>query len=281
MTCKELLEHASKKLEAAGVLQAKEEAAFLLAHILKKPAADIRGGLVVEVSSEQEALFWRYIEKREQRVPFAYITEEVEFLGCTLKVDPRVLVPRQETEILAESVIGQVQKGDGQSKKLWDICTGSGCLGISIAKHCPGLSVTMSDLCEKALSLAKENAVKNAVQANFLHGDLFQPFPAGEYADYIVCNPPYLSEKEYAHVEQEVTYEPKQALLSGASGVEHYQKLFEQLYSRLRPGGMAWLEMGASQAEELKKILAHYPWKKVEVILDWAGLDRFFFLEKE
>ncbi|MGB7978427.1 MAG: peptide chain release factor N(5)-glutamine methyltransferase [Chlamydiales bacterium] len=198
--------------------------------------------------------------------PLEYVLGEVEFLGCRIHLDRRVLIPRPETEILAEMVAKRVESG-----VLWDVCSGSGCLGIALKKARPDLEVVLSDISADALALAEENAKLNGAFVEILQGDLLAPFE-GRRADWIVCNPPYISEAEYWNLDPSVKdFEPKLALVGGAKGTEMYERFKESLSRFLKPGGRVFFEIGASQGGALKKL---FP--EGELGLDWAGHSRFF-----
>jgi release factor glutamine methyltransferase len=221
------------------------------------------------------------IERRGKREPYQYISGAVEFLGCKIAVTTDVLIPRQETEILTDKIIQVLSKEDLDGKTLWDVCCGSGCIGIAIKKRFPKLNVILSDLSEKALLIAKKNALTNEVNVSLLHGDLLTPF-AGQKADFFVCNPPYIAEYEYVTLDPEVKdFEPKQALISGPTGLEFYSRLSAELPHHLQPGAKAWLEMGYQQSKALKSLFLDPQWKKAESEKDWSGKERFFLLEIE
>jgi len=216
-----------------------------------------------------------------KKEPVQYIQGEVEFFDCRFKVTPAVLIPRQETEILVDKIAAILSKQDLVDKVLWDICCGSGCIGISLKKRFPELCVVLSDFSEDALKIAEENATLNTVKVVFKHGDLLQPF-AGERAHFIVCNPPYVTEAEYSELEDEVRlYEPKLALVGGESGLDFYERLARDLPGHLEPASHVWLEIGCKQGDEIRNIFSGTPWKTAHVEQDWSTMDRFFFLENE
>ena len=143
------------------------------------------------------------------------------------------------------------------------------------------MKVILSDLSSKALAIAKENAKKNEVDVEFRQGDLLAPFLA-EKADYITCNPPYIPQKEFNELDKEVkNFEPQLALLGGEKGGEFYERLAEELSNFLHSGSKFYAEIGYNQKEELINLFNKSPWKNQRVESDWAGHDRFFFLEKE
>jgi release factor glutamine methyltransferase len=210
-----------------------------------------------------------------------YIHGQVEFFSCHFKVTRDVLIPRQETEILIDKIYQELSPLSLHGKKLWDLCTGSGCMGIALKKKLPSLEVTLSDLSNGALAIAKENANLNEVVVNFLQGDLLAPFQ-GKKTDFVVCNPPYISENEFQTLDSEVkNFEPRMALVSGNSGLEFYERLAKELPSFLNRGAKVWLEIGAGQGNALLSLFDKGPWKQFRCEQDWAGHDRFFFLEIE
>ncbi len=277
MRLKEALAEGAQVLALAGVPQSRKEGADLLAFVLKNssPASFFE---LDRVLTPREIAQWRaLISRRAQREPFAYLTKHVDFLGCQLRVTADVLVPRQETEILAEKIIHMLPPD--KNKIAWDLCCGSGCLGIAIKKARPQLAMTLSDISEKALGLARQNALQNGVKVRSLLGDLLAPFK-GEKADYLFCNPPYLTEEEYEGVEPEVRFfEPRSALVAGSSGVEFFVRLARSLPSFLAPSAQVFFEIGAGQGQALREIFSGKHWKKGACLLDWAGKERFFFLE--
>lgn len=233
---------------------------------------------------EEELLKCReWLKRRGQGEPLQYITGSLDFFGCRIKVVQDVLIPRQETEILVDKIAKELSSHSLEGKVLWDVCCGSGCIGIALKKKFPSLTVVLSDISEKALAIAKENAYENATKVELVCGDLFAPLSlAGNKADFIVCNPPYISENEYETLEREVKgYEPKLALVAGDSGLEYYIRLSSELPSVLASSGKVWLEIGDSQGAKVKKIFNAPCWIHVCCEHDWSGRERFFSLEIE
>ena len=206
--------------------------------------------------------------------PRAYVEGEVEFYDCQISVTPDVLIPRQETEILVDLVLKKLGKGT-----LLDLCSGSGCIGLSIKKHLPDLDVVLSDISQKAIDLARKNAEKNNLDVSFFVGDLFNSLTEKKF-DYLVCNPPYISEEEYIKLEPSVKdYEPKQALVGGDDGLLFYRRLETEMPNFLSGGAKVFFEIGYTQGKALLEIFSNPIWNNQEVLKDWAGHDRFFFLE--
>jgi len=224
------------------------------------------------------------IKRRGAREPLQYIRGEVDFFGCRFKVNPAVLIPRNETEILVDLISQELSKLSLAGCQLWDICCGSGCIGISLKKKFPGLQVFLSDFSEAALQIAKANAELNEVDVSFVQGDLLQPFK-GKQADFVVCNPPYVAESEWNSLEPEVKVEPKSALIGGEDGLLFYRRLAAELKDHLKPNGKAWLEIGANQGSCIQMLFEPdkipSKWKVCRFAKDWANQDRFFFLENE
>jgi release factor glutamine methyltransferase len=222
-----------------------------------------------------------WLKRRGQREPLQYIAGALDFFDCRIEVNRNVLIPRQETEILVDKISKELSQISLEGKVLWDICCGSGCIGIALKKKFPELRVCLSDLSEKALAVAKENAKKNNVEVEFFQGDLLQPLQ-NQCADFVVCNPPYISENDYEKLEIEVKgFEPVSALVSGASGLEFYVRLANDLPSHLHPKAKVWFEIGDGQGEGIRKIFNAPCWTHCRYELDWSGRERFFSLEIE
>ncbi len=210
------------------------------------------------------------VEKRLTGRPLWYIIGDVDFCGCTIKVDERVLIPRPETEQLAEIAIKTVEEGD----KVLDMCTGSGCLAIAIAKGCAGknISVAAADVSDAAIMLAKENANLNSAVVHFVQTDLFDNI-RGRF-NVIVCNPPYIKTAEIAELDREVKdFEPRIALDGGEDGLDFYRRLAREINRYVARGGMLILEVGEDQAAEVLRLFEKRDY--AIVIKDLEGKDRF------
>ena len=221
------------------------------------------------------------LKRRSTGEPLEQVLGEIEFYHCQLAITPDVLIPRQETEILVDLIAKKIKERPVLGRSLWDLCTGSGCIGLSLKKSFSELNVSLSDLCPKALALAKKNAEANQLQVDLRLGDLLEPF-FGETADFIICNPPYISQKEYEALDPGVRdFEPRSALLAGERGTEFYERMARELPPFLRPGAQIFFEIGSGQGAAVQEIFSSLPWRRSRLLLDWAGKDRFFFLEIE
>lgn len=278
---REILHFCSEHLKKHFIRYPKRQAEELMCYVLGMKRIDLYLNFERLLEEEELAFCRRAIKRRVSGEPLQYIRGVVDFYGCSIVVDSRVLIPRPETEVLVDKIAYSLSKEDLKGKILWDVCCGSGCIGISLKKRFPDLKVMLSDLSASALETARENAKRNGVEASIVRGDLLEPFK-GMKTHYLVSNPPYISREEYEKLDREVKgFEPELALLGGETGFEFYKRLAKDLPSHLLPLGKAWLEIGYRQGESIYKIFSHYPWKTRSFEKDWAGLDRFFFLEKE
>lgn len=251
----------------------------LLSHALKVKRIDLYMQFDRPVEEGELSLLRPWIKRVSDGEPLEYIIGEVDFFGCRIRVDRRVLIPRPETEILVDHIAKFIANDPITS--LWDVCTGSGCIGIALKKRFPFVTVTLSDQSEKALSLASENAVLNETSVEILEGDLLEPFGERK-TELIVVNPPYVSANEYFSLDPSVRdFEPKLALVGGEFGTEFYERLEKDIPSHLNPGGRVFLEIGAAQGDAVQRIFSSPIWRKLERVADWSGKDRFFFLEMQ
>lgn len=260
-------------LKEKGVPSPRLESEWLVAETLKIDRLTIYADFNRPITELEQKHLRDALTRRGKREPLQYILGEVSFLNCRLKVNSNVLIPRPETEILADKIIQSIDPKC--SGTLWDICCGSGALGIALKKARPNLNVVLSDLSTKALKIARENAQLNEVAVTFLEGDLLEPFK-GLKADFVVSNPPYVTEDEFKNLEPEVKcYEPKEALVSGATGDEFYQRFAVGLPSYLNEGARVWMELGPKDSEKYFKDLQ---WKSVLTELDLSGTPRYLML---
>jgi release factor glutamine methyltransferase len=213
--------------------------------------------------------------------PIEYLTGEVAFYHCMFSVTKEVLIPRPETEILVDQACRTLKKESSQEKTVWDICTGSGCIGIAVKKACPDITMCLSDISKEALEVASMNAKRNEVQVELLQGDLLAPF-SGRKADVVFCNPPYISSKEYLTLDPSVKdFEPQIALVGGEDGLLFYKRLSEELPAYLNPNAKIFFEISTGQGKAVLSLFSGKGWKNRRVEKDWAGHERFFFLEFE
>lgn len=216
--------------------------------------------------------------RRARGEPIAYLTSEKEFYGLSFKVTNDVLIPRPDTEILVETALASMK---GKTKPLIiDVCTGSGCVAISIAANLADARVIATDISEKALAIAAENAQRLGQSIDFRLGNLLDPCLALGSVDLIVSNPPYIPNREMDDLMRDVRdFEPRLALLGeGEDGLGLHCKIAEQGLSLLAPGGFLMMEIGAGQAESLSRMAGY---SQVEFVNDYSGIPRVAVYAKE
>lgn len=251
MKIKEILEYGKNNL-------IEKEEGLRLSKMLLKHLLNVNGSYLIinsdkelEVSVEEK--FKEGIELLKKGTPFQYITNHQEFMGLSFYVDSNVLIPQPDTEVLVEEVI-DVLKKDSNKKSVLDLCTGSGAIGVSIAKYSES-TVAMSDISNNALDIAKKNATNNEVidKCNFVLSDMFENIE--EKFDIIVSNPPYIKTKVINILDKEVQNEPHLALDGGEDGLDFYKIIAENAYKYLNKDGVLALEIGYDQKEEVITLL--------------------------
>ncbi len=213
------------------------------------------------------------LRRRQKGEPLQYILGEWEFMGLPFFVGPNALIPRPDTETLCEAVLRLRPQGKGL--RLLDLCCGTGCIGLSLAKL-GGYSLTLSDISPACLALAKRNARRNGVEAAFYLGDLFAPLEGLPPFHIICCNPPYIPRGDIPSLQPEVQWEPRLALDGGMDGLDFYRRIAGEYEKFLAPGGLLALEMGYDQAPALLALMGGG-----RVLQDVCGQDRVILLEKE
>jgi release factor glutamine methyltransferase len=211
-------------------------------------------------------------------VPVAYLLNSREFMGLDFYVDRRVLIPRPETELLVCAAAARA--GLGPSRVL-ELGTGSGCVAVAVAWHCPRTVVTAADISAEALEVAALNAGRHLTEGavNFILSDLFGNIPNYESYDIIMSNPPYISWAEYEELDMAVRYEPRLALDGGRDGLDFYRRIAPEAGARLKPRGALMFEIGAGQGAETAAIMGANGFKNIKIEKDLAGHDRIIIGE--
>lgn len=228
-----------------------------------------------QVEEEDIIRYKGYIDKRSQGIPLQYITNEQEFMGLSFYVDPSVLIPRQDTETLVETLIERYKQTP--FNQIIEIGVGSGCISISLAKFLGDVRITGIDISKEALVIAEKNAKTNQVQERikWVHGDILTGYTGGRNVDLIVSNPPYISTHEYNALDPDVKErEPMLALEGGADGLDFYRKITSQSKEYLTQGGMLAYEIGYNQGESVVALLEESGFTQIEIIKDLAHKDR-------
>ena len=223
---------------------------------------------------EAAARFAEAIERRKQHVPVQHITGRAWFFGYEFLVNEHVLIPRMDTEILADQAISFLRDTDGgRGLRALDLCTGSGILAVVLKKEYPDLEVWAGDISGQALSIARENARRNDVSVQFYEGDLLEG-ALGTF-DLIVSNPPYIETEEIRKLDEEVRlHDPLQALDGGADGLLFYRRIVKEARAYLKTGAGLFFEIGCSQARQTEALLRSEGYEQVHTVKDLAGLDR-------
>ena len=275
MTRREWLTKAEQRLEAAGIADAAWDAFSLLSHVTGISRLDYSLEPAKHIEEEKEGILAEALAKREARIPLQQITGQAWLMGYPFFVNADVLIPRMDTEVLIEAVLERCGrehfKKDGIS--VLDLCTGSGCILISLMKEDPAIAGTGSDISEKALLVAEKNAKALQVAPRFIKSDLFEHIK-GRY-DVIVSNPPYIASGVIAGLDPEVKdHEPLLALDGGEDGLDLYRRILKEAGDHLHKGGLLAFEIGYDQGEALRRLFYQHDFTGVEIIKDLAGLDR-------
>ncbi|HOX53879.1 MAG: peptide chain release factor N(5)-glutamine methyltransferase [Candidatus Omnitrophica bacterium] len=259
------------------------EKELLLTALLNCKRSDLYTG-GVSLDDKKEEILSSMLIRRKQGEPIQYITGFTEFMGLHFKVDNRALIPRPETEILVEQTVQLIENHfSGKDIGILDLCTGSGNIAISLAKSLENVKITASDISDRALELAKENAVINNAQGKigFLESNLFDKLSRDRLFDIIVCNPPYLKSDELEQSPIELSFEPRIALYAGKKGILFYSEIIKQAPRFIKKDGYLIFEIGFNQLRQIKKISdASKKFVLEKVIKDYNNIDRVIFLRK-
>lgn len=268
----QLLDEAKKTLAGADVPDADIDAWLLMEHCFsitksffflnrRQPAGP----------DESIARYRDLVSQRAGRIPLQYLTKTQGFMGLEFSVTPAVLIPRQDTETLVETVLSY-SKGK-QTLRVLDVCTGSGCIAVSLSHYGNFARVDASDISRDALMVAEENARKNKAAVTFFESDLLEQAP--ERYDIIVSNPPYIEDEVIRGLEPEVKdHEPMLALSGGEDGLVFYRRLTETAGKHLKPGGALFVEIGFNQWEAVSELFRKNGFVNPRLVRDLAGLDR-------
>lgn len=275
MQYRKLYELGTESLKQAGIEEASLDARLLLEYVCHTDRNTLLAHGSQEVDEQQKKDYERLLDKRKQHVPLQYITGNQEFMGLDFFVNEHVLIPRQDTEILVEAAMKELHDG----MELLDMCTGSGCILLSLLHYsndCTGVGV---DISEGALAAAEKNAVhvlgEKVSSAVFLQSDLFDKMETGRKFDMLVSNPPYIRSDVIETLMEEVrVHEPLHALDGMQDGLHFYRKISRDAKSYLYRGAFVFFEIGYDQAEDVCRILEAEGYQEIEVIKDFAGLDR-------
>ena len=273
MNISEWLNHAKATLAASGCPDPEIDARWMAEDALGMSRTDLlfEGSQAIPMA-KLDALN-AMLERRAGGEPVQYVLGSADFMGLKFQVSPAVLIPRQDTETLVEAALVDLQERPG-SPAVLDLCTGSGCVGLSLASLAPHARVTLSDVSREALEIARRNARALGVRAELRHGDLFAAV-GRERFDVIACNPPYIPAGELEQLQKEVRREPRLALDGGPDGLDFYRRIAERLPEYLNEGGAIYLEVGIGQAGDVLSLLkAALPSAATGTVRDLNGVER-------
>lgn len=269
-----LFREGCERLETVGISEAKLDARLLLEFVCGTNRNDLLVHGDRQVSPEKEKAYREVLGLREQRIPLQQITHSQEFMGLEFFVDEHVLVPRQDTEILVEEVLRGLHDG----MRILDMCTGSGCILISLMYYSNDCEGVGADISADALQVANRNRslLPEHKKLSFIQSDLFEHVE-GQF-DVIVSNPPYISPAEYETLMPEVKeHEPRIALVAEEDGLAFYRRMIQESPKYLYGGGMLFFEIGSTQAEGVSGLLEESGFTDIHVVKDYAGLDRVVY----
>ena len=226
------------------------------------------------IEQKDEERYRDLLQKRGSHIPLQHLTGTCDFMGLTFQVNDQVLIPRQDTETLVESALSRLKEGD----RALDLCTGSGCIILSLEKLAPGIRGLGADISAAALAVAKRNRDSLGLESDFCISDLFEGIEG--VFDMIVSNPPYIASGKIPGLMEEVRgFEPLLALDGGADGLDFYRRIIKDARDFLKPGGWLGLEIGYDQREAVEELLRRQGFIKTETLQDLAGLDRTVWAE--
>jgi release factor glutamine methyltransferase len=273
VTVLEAIQRSTEFLAKKGVDSPRLQTELLLAHLLQRPRMQLYLNFERALTPPEIESFRELVKRRGLREPLQHILGTTSFCGLEIAVNRHVLIPRPETELLAErgwTFLNQLSPPNPQPSTALDFGTGSGCLAIALAHHCPAAQVQAIDVSPAALALARENAARHGLagRIEFREGDGFAAVPAGKQFDLIISNPPYIPSAEIATLQPEVRdYDPGGALDGGPEGLDYYRRLAAEAGPFLKPGGRLMLEIGDGQAARVGEILQQQKWI-VEALLE-------------
>lgn len=273
----DLLNEAKEELAVSGVENGLYEARLFLANVLKKSVEWVMIHIEDEIEKTEKEVFDGLIDRRIKGEPFQYIVGNCCFFGYDFLVNESVLVPRSDTEVWVEKVIKLAKEVKANS--ILDLCTGSGCIAITLKKELKDVLLYGVDISENALAVAKENAKINNADVKFILSDLFNNLPMNKF-DIIVSNPPYIPSKEIQTLARDVQREPIIALDGGEDGLEFYRKIIKKAKEFLKENGYLALEFGYDQAKKVEKILLENEFEVLDMIKDYSGNTRAIISKK-
>jgi release factor glutamine methyltransferase len=286
MTVLDVIQRSTEFLSKKGVESSRLQAELLLAHVLGLPRMQLYLKFERELSSAELDRLRELVKRRGQREPLQLITGSTSFCGLEIKVDRHTLIPRPETELLAEqgwNFLNSISTSEQPPLTALDFGTGSGCLAIALAVKCPAAEVYAVDVSPEALRVAGQNAARNGVseRIRFYPGDGFTAVPPAVRFHLLIANPPYIPTAEIDRLEPEVQmHDPRQALDGGPDGLDFYLRLASSAAELLKPGARMMMEFGDGQAEALRRLFEAEKWIVERIVDDYTQRPRILIVRK-
>lgn len=274
---KDVVAKAIEKLDAAGIAESRIDSWLLAESVLGVSRQDLFLEPEKSVSEEQAQKYFNAVSVRVKHIPLQHITGYQQFMDLEFVVNKDVLIPRPETELLVEQVVSYIKDND---VKVLDMCTGSGCIAVSVDRMCANADVTAVDISEKALKVAGENNIRNEGRVTFVQSDLFENIH--ETYDIIVSNPPYIPTSDIETLMEEVReHEPRLALDGSTDGLKFYREICTNAVNYLNENGKIFLEIGYDQGRTVPELLRENGFTDIQVLKDLSGNDRMVIAGKE
>ncbi len=274
---KDVVAKAIEKLDAAGIAESRIDSWLLAESVLGVSRQDLFLEPEKSVSEEQAQKYLNAVSVRVKHIPLQHITGYQQFMDLEFVVNKDVLIPRPETELLVEQVVSYIKDNN---VKVLDMCTGSGCIAVSVDRMCANADVTAVDISEKALKVAGENNIRNEGRVTFVQSDLFENIH--ETYDIIVSNPPYIPTSDIETLMEEVReHEPRLALDGSADGLKFYREICTNAVNYLNKNGKIFLEIGYDQGQTVPELLRENGFTDIQVLKDLSGNDRMVIAGKE
>jgi release factor glutamine methyltransferase len=286
VTVLEIIQRSTEFLAKKGVESPRLQTELLLAHLLKLPRMQLYLNFERPLSPTELDACRELVKRRARREPLQHIVGSTSFCGFEIAVNRHVLVPRPETELLAErgwTFLNQ-RAAASQAGTALDFGTGSGCLAIALALKCPGTRIYAIEISAEALALARTNAAHHKIleRIQFLEGDGFGALPGGVLFDLILGNPPYIPTAEIDQLEPEVRgFDPRRALDGGPDGLDFYRRLAREAAPYLKPAGRIMLEFGDAQGGQIRELFEKQMWIVEGVEEDYTHRPRFLIARRE
>lgn len=274
---RDIIKKAQNTLEAAGIADSQVDSWLLAEFVFGITRVKYYANMQMTVDGRSAEKYNELVNQRAGHIPLQHIIGTQEFMGLTFKVNENVLIPRQDTELLVENVVDYLGNDE---RTVLDMCTGSGCIAVSIDRLSKDSKVTAVDISEKALEVAQENNRLNNANVTFIQSDLFTNV-TGKY-DIIVSNPPYIRTDEIPKLMEEVkSHEPVMALDGMEDGLYFYKKICSEASDYLNDNGKIFFEIGYDQGDDVSEILRQNRFCNIEVLKDLSGNDRVVIARKE